>query len=281
MNNLEALNFGNKILKLNNIKSCHLDGELLLSKVLNLKRENLLVNLNSKIKQKKFLEFKKLVLRRKNNEPIAYIIKNKEFWKLNFVVNKHVLIPRPETEIIVEEVLKLINTNVSKNILDIGTGSGCILLSIIKERANCIGTALDISKNAIKVAINNAKMHHLQNKVKFVNIDIDKFSFNKYDFIVSNPPYISNFDLKRLEKDIRLFEPQKALKAGIDGLSEIRKLIKKSKVLLKKNGKLIFEIGVNQMNSVVNLLKENKFYVNKVSKDIQSHPRVIISTKLL
>ena len=189
------------------------------------------------------------------------------------------LIPRPETEQIVEEVLELTNVYSSKKFLDIGTGSGCIILSILKERPKCFGTALDISKKALKVAIFNAKMHHLQNKIKFINIDIDKFNTNNYDFILSNPPYINEIDLKRLDKDVRLYEPLIALKAGVDGLSEIKKIILKSKKLLKINGKLIFEIGYNQINNVAKLLNENGYYINKVCRDIQSYPRVVVSTK--
>ncbi len=280
MNYSNALIYADKLLKSNNIKNPSLDSELLLSKVLNIPREQILINLHRKIGKKSFYNFKKLILRRKNNEPIAYILNNKEFWNFNFKVTKEVLIPRPDSELIVNEVLKLINLNASKHILDVGTGSGCILLSLIKERLKCHGTAIEISKKALKVAKFNAKMHHLENKIKFVNIDIDKFKLNKYDFIVSNPPYINKIDLKRLDDDIKLYEPLEALKAGIDGLSEIKKLIKQSNNLLKKNGKLIFEIGKNQVDSVTNILKRNNFYINKVCKDIQSFPRVIISTKL-
>ena len=280
MNYFNALNYGNKLLKSTNIKNHILDSELLLSKVLNLSREKLLLNLECKINKKNFNKFKKLILRRKKNEPIAYIIKKKEFWRYNFKVNSEVLIPRPETEIIVNKILRLISLKSSRQILDIGTGSGCILLSIIKERPNCYGTAIDISKKALKVAIFNAKMHHLENKVRFINIDIDKFNLNKYDFIISNPPYINYFDFNRLEEDIKLYEPAIALKAGIDGLNEIKKLILKSRSLLKENGKLIFEIGKNQVNTVVRILKKNNFYINEVCKDIQSHPRVIISSKI-
>ena len=237
MNYLQAINYGNKLLKLNNIKTNNLDYELLLSKVLNYSREKILINLDDKLEKKKFGKFKKLIFRRKNNEPIAYILKKKEFWNYTFKINKEVLVPRPETEIIVREVLNLTNNNSSKHILDVGTGSGCILLSILNERPKCLGTALDISKKAIKVAISNAKIHQLENKIKFLNIDVDKFNYNKYDFVVSNPPYINNIDLKRLDKDIRLYEPDVALNGGVDGLREIKKLINKSKILLKKNGK--------------------------------------------
>ena len=279
MNYLEALNYGNKILKSRKIINYNLDSQILLSKVLNLSRERLLLNLSNNLETANFNKFKKLVLRRKKKEPIAYIFKNREFWKYNFKVNRGVLIPRPETEIIINKTLKFISLNASKKILDIGTGSGCIMLSILKERPRCHGTAIDISKKALKVAITNAKMHHLQNKIKFINNDIDKFNYNKYDFILSNPPYINSIDIKRLDKDIILYEPLVALQAGIDGLREIRKLIKKSRKLLKKNGKLIFEIGKNQLIDVIKLLNKNKFYINEVCKDLQSHPRVIVSTK--
>ena len=280
MNLSETLLYGNKFLKINDIKTFSLDSELLLSKVLDIRREDLLINLHKRIEKKKFKKYKKLLNKRKNREPIAYILKKKEFWKLDFYVDQSVLIPRPETEIIVEEVLKFYNYNSSKNFLDIGTGTGCITISILRERPKCKATAIDISKNAINVAKFNAKMHHLQNKIKFVNIDIDKFSFNKYDFIISNPPYINIVDLKRLDLGIKLYEPIIALRAGIDGLSEIRKIIRKSKTLLKNNGKLIFEIGNRHIDIIMKLLLYNGFYINKICKDIQSYPRVVISTKI-
>jgi len=280
MNNLEALDYGIKFLKKNKISSYNIDSELLLANIQNLSRETLLINLDQIIKKEKYYDYKKLLQRRIKKEPIAYIIKKKEFWKSKFCVNKNVLIPRPETEIIVEEILNIIETKSSKNILDVGTGSGCILLSIIKERPNCKGTALDISKNALNIAKTNAKMHHLENKIKFENIDIDKFKHSKYDFIVSNPPYVNKIKFKRLEDNVKKFEPKIALIAGIDGLKIIKNLIIKSKKLLKKNGKLVFEIGEKQENKVINFLMKNNFYINKVCKDFRSCPRVIVSTKL-
>ena len=280
MNNLQAINFANKILKANKIKSHSLDSELILAKTLNSTRENLLINLNKKLKKKKFNNFKKLILRRKKNEPVAQILKSKEFWKSSFFIDENVLIPRPETEIIIEQFLKFTSKNSTKHILDVGTGSGCIIISILKERINCYGTALEISKKAINIAKYNAKMHHLQNKIKFINIDIDKFNFKKYDFIISNPPYIDIFKLKRLEENVRLFEPRVALKGGFDGLTEIKKIIIKSKNLLKINGILIFEIGVRQETHIKRFLIKNGFYINKTLTDVNSIPRVIISTKI-
>ncbi len=280
MNYLSALNYANKLLKSKNILSHKLDSELLLAKALNKSREEILINLNSNLEERDFYIFEKLLIRRKKKEPIAYIFRQKDFWKYKFFVNKDVLIPRPETEIIVEEVLKLTSYNSSKFFLDVGTGSGCLILSIIKERPKSHGTAIDISKKAINTAINNAKMHHLENKIKFININIDKFRNNKYDFIVSNPPYINDINFKRLEANVKQFEPGVALKAGVDGLKIIKNLIIKSKKLLKKNGKLVFEFGENQEDKIKKILMKNKFYINKVCKDIRSYPRVIVSTKL-
>ena len=281
MNYLKTLKFGSNKLKLNNIDSYILDSEILLSFVLNLSREQILINLNQNINKNIFIKFKKLLSRREKREPIAYIIKKKEFWKNNFYVNNNVLIPRPETELIVEEVLKNIKNTCSRSLLEIGTGSGCIIISVIKERFNCKATAIDVCKKALNIAKFNAKIHHLRNKVNFININIDKIHDNKYDFIISNPPYIKKFDLKRLDGSVRLFEPHIALDGGIDGLREIKKIIIKSKKLLKRNGKLIFEIGNNQSNITQKILIENGYYINKVIKDNSSIPRVIVSTKII
>ena len=280
MNYLQAIKFGNEILKKSNVYNYNLDSELLLANTLNITREKVLINLQSKISLNDFDYYKRLILRRYKKEPIAYILKKKEFWKNLFFVNKNVLIPRPETELIVDEILSITEITSRKKILDIGTGTGCIIISIIKERPNFHATALDISKKAINIAKFNAKMHHLLNKIKFINIDVDKFQHNKYDFIVSNPPYIKKFDLKRLDVDVKNFEPHIALEAGIDGFRDIKKLIKKSKKLLKMSGKLIFEVGERQGGYTKYLLNKNGFYINKIRYDLKSIPRVIISTKL-
>ena len=281
MNYLQTLKFGSDKLKSHNIDTHILDSEILLSFILNSSRENILMNLETNINKNKFEKFKKLLSRREKREPIAYITNKKEFWKNNFYVNSDVLIPRPETELIVEEVLKNTNIHSSKKFLEIGTGSGCLVVSIIKERPKCFATAIDISRKALNIAKFNAKMHHLINKINFVNIDIDKIQFNKYDFIISNPPYINRFDLSRLDESVKIFEPYIALEAGIDGLREITKLIIKSKKLLKKNGKLIFEIGQGQNLITKKILNKNGYFINKVIKDISSIPRVIVSTKLI
>ena len=281
MNYLQAINYSNNLLKKINQNYSNLDTELMLAKVLNLSREKILINLNKKIYKEEFEKFSLLLKRRMSNEPIAYILNEKNFWKYKFYVNEYVLIPRPETELIIEEFIKLVDFSKSKRLLDIGTGSGCLIISLIKERPKCYAKAIDISKKAIKIAEINAKMHHIRNKIGFVNINVDKFIDSKYDMIVSNPPYIKKFSLKRLENDIRSFEPHIALEAGVNGFREIKKIIIKSKKLLKINGKLIFEIGDKQVEYSKYLLMMNGFYINKVCKDIRSIPRVIISTKII
>ena len=234
MNYKEVLIKGTKILKLNNIKSFNLDSEILLASSLNLDRTRLLLNLNNKIKKKQKKIFFDLINRRKNNEPIAYILGFKEFWKNKFKINKSALIPRPDTEIVVEETLKEIKKNESKQILDIGTGSGCIILSVLNERKKSFGYGIDVSKKALNLAKSNAKIQHINNRIKFLKSDIDNYYYGKYDLILSNPPYIKLSDLNVLDKDIKCFEPNLALNGGIDGFSKIRKVIKQSSLLIKK-----------------------------------------------
>jgi len=280
MNYIEILNNGKNFLKKNKIKNPILDSELLLSKVLNKSREEILLNSNYILKKQEINTFNNYLLRRKYNEPIAYILGFKYFWKYKFITNKSVLIPRPDTELIVEECLKYLPNNKSKKILDIGTGSGCIIISILKERSKCIATALDLSNRALNVAKSNAKLHQLENKINFINIDIDKYNSCNYDLIISNPPYINNIDLRRLDNDIKFHEPKIALSGGLDGFRDIKKVIIKSKKLLKRNGKLIIEIGSKQRNQSIKILNENSFYINKTSKDLSGKDRCIISTKL-
>ena len=170
MKYLEILDKGNEILRSNNIKNTNLDCELILSKVLNKTREQILTNLNDKIDDNQKKQFIFYLDKRKKKNPISHILGFKFFWKFKFYINQSVLIPRPESEQIVEKALKYIPINKKMNILDIGTGSGCLVISLLKERSNCIATAIDISKEALKVAKINANMYHLENKIKFLNI---------------------------------------------------------------------------------------------------------------
>ena len=165
-------------------------------------------------------------------------------------------------------------------LLDIGIGSGCILLSILKERKNFNGVGIDLSKKCIDLSTLNALKLNLGNRVKFFKSDIDNFNLGQYDLIVSNPPYINKFDLKNLDKDVKIFEPKLALDGGLDGLSVIRKVIDNSSGLVKLNGKLVLEIGFDQKNKVKKILTNKGFYINKIVKDYANNDRCIISTKI-
>ena len=269
-----------KELNNSNIKNASFDCEVLLSNILNKDREYVILNSKKNLDRKYIDIFNNLIDRRKKSEPIAYLINKKEFWKETFYIDKNVLIPRPDTEHIVEEVLKLTQNNSKSHVLDIGTGSGCILLSILKERKNFIGTGIDISKKCIKVSKYNAKRLELDNRTKFYISDVDNFLIGKYDVVVSNPPYIENLNLKYLDRDVVNFEPKLALSGGRDGFSEITKVINKTSGLIKKNGVFVLEIGHNQKNKVTEKLKAKGFYIKKVLKDYGKNDRCIISSKI-
>ena len=281
MENISSvLHKAKKYLINNAIKSANIDSEILMCSVLKKSREHLIINILDKIDDDKINIFNQLVERRKKREPIAYILKKKDFWKSTFYVDKNVLIPRPDTEILIEEILYNYNKNEKLSVLDIGTGSGCIIISILKDRLNFRGTAIDISRNALNVAKYNAKIHQLENRIKFYKSSIDNFFKGKYDLIISNPPYINKFYLKYLERDVIGYEPNLALEGGIDGFTIIEKVIKKSSRLLKIGGKLILEIGFDQRLKISELLKKEKYFVNKIVKDYGSKDRCIICTKL-
>ena len=280
MNIQSAILEGANILKNKSINSAKLDSEILLASVIDKDRKYLILNNDQNIQEKNLIHFQKLINKRSFREPIAYLTNKKHFWNYKFFVTKDTLIPRPDTELIVEQILKLTKSKTKKKILDIGVGSGCILLTILKERKNFYGVGVDISKKCLNISKINAKNLEVSSRVKFFKSDVDKFDLGKYDLIVSNPPYIKKFDLKYLDKDVVNFEPKLALDGGLDGLSEIRKVITKSSELIKKNGKFILEIGFDQKNKVINLLKDKGFYINSISKDLAKNDRCIVSTKI-
>jgi len=276
MNTLKLINKGSNKLKQSNITSHQLDSEILLSKVLNKTRENLLINLEQNIDRKNVNKFEKLIRRRSLNEPIAYILKKKEFWSRNFEINNNTLIPRPETELMVEKLVYIYKQK-KINILDIGTGSGCILISLLSElkQSNCIG--IDISKKALKIAIKNSKKNNQKNNIKFLNRSLINFYHKKFDLIVSNPPYIRTRDIKNLDRSIKYYEPKIALDGGNDGLDVIKKVIYKSKEILKVNGLLALEIGNGQLRKVSTLLLKNLYRIEHNIRDYKNNTRCLIA----
>ena len=280
MNIRAVLNNANKYLKKSNIRTYKLDSEVLMCKVIRKDRSYLILNSSKELIRKDFEKFKSLLKKRSNGEPIAYLVGKKDFYKYQFEIKKDVLIPRPETELIVDEVLKLTKNKSKLNILDIGVGSGCLLLSILKEKKDFYGTGIDLSKRCIELTKINSSKLSLNNRVKLYKSDVDNFAYGKYDLIISNPPYINKLKLKYLEKDVFNFEPITALNGGLGGLSEIRKVIKKSSELIKKNGKFILEIAFDQKLKVLKLLTNQGFYINKVLKDYAKNDRCIVSTRI-
>ena len=280
MNIESAMNAGAKILKDKYIPTANLDSQILMSKAINKNREFILLNLKKNINKQELFYFQTLIKKRSLRKPIAYLTNKKFFWDSEFFVTKDTLIPRPETELIVQNTLNLTKYKNKLSILDIGIGSGCILLSILKERKNFYGTGIDISKNCLNISKINAINLGVRNRLKLFKSNVDKFNLGKYDLIVSNPPYIKKFNLKYLEKDVSKFEPKLALDGGLDGLSAIRKVIKKSSELIKQNGKFVLELGFDQKNKVISLLKKEGFYINSINKDLANNDRCIVCTKI-
>ena len=268
-----------QLLKNKNIISHELDVQVILSDIMGVTRDFFIANSHINVSINTIKEFNHAIKRRINREPVAYIIGKKEFWSQDFTVNQATLVPRPETELLIYKVVDFFK-NKRINVLDIGTGSGCILLSILKELVYSRGVGIDISTRAIKIAQINSKNLNLFHQSKFKVFDISKFNVGKYDLIVSNPPYIPSKDIKNLSKDIINYEPLVALNGGLDGLDLIRKVIYKSNSLLKRNGLLAIEIGFNQYLKVSSLLKQYGFREMSRQCDYNHNVRCIISTKV-
>ena len=276
MNISSLLASGSRILKSNSIKTHVLDSELILSDILKLQKEKLITNSDQSVSEKVINNFNKLILRRTKKEPIAYILNKREFWSKDFFVNQNTLIPRPETELLCEQLIKIFKGK-SINFLDIGTGTGCILLTILSEINEAKGIGLDISKKAIDVAKRNSKNLKLTSRAKFFTRSLEEINGYKFDLVVSNPPYIKSIDLKNLQEDVRKFEPKIALDGGKEGLDVIKKVIYKSKTILKKLGLLALEIGHGQHYKVSQILKKQGFKEELLIRDYRNNVRCIVA----
>ena len=276
MNNL----FEDSLKKLieKNIPNPELDLRILLKHALYKKKEVVLSNI--KIDEIDISHFNLLLSKRLNFEPISKIIKKKYFWKSKFFVNSNVLDPRPETELIVEEVLNITNDKNKKlKILDIGTGSGCLAISIAQELKNSKVTAIDISDKAIDVARKNINLHNLRNKIKLKSIELDKIK-NKFDIVVSNPPYLSENEYKNLNKQVINFEPKVAFLGGKDGLKFYKLFASILGGIMKQNSYFICEIGHNQLNQCKEIFAKTNLKLIKVTKDFQKIDRTLTFLKI-
>jgi release factor glutamine methyltransferase len=276
MKTTQLLDFGSNILRSKKIVSHRIDSEVILSYILKISREKLLIK-EDKICNENITKFRSLISRRLKQEPVAYIIGRKEFRSEDFFVDKKSLIPRPETELLIDPIVKIFK---NKNLffLDIGVGSGCIIFSILKELNHSKGIGIDICKKAVLNAKINLNKFNLKNRVKLLNRSVDQVLNKKFDLIVSNPPYIVKREINRLANDIRKFEPKVALDGGNDGLDVIKKVIYKSKKILKLKGILALEIGRGQYFSVARVLEENDFRQIRTVKDYRNNIRCIFST---
>lgn len=274
----QAIQNGMQILQKNNITTPKMKSRLLLQYTLKKSRQYIIANDNKQLTDKEEGQYFDYIKLMKSGMPLEYITHSKEFMKLNFFVDNNVLIPRQDTEILVEEIISIAQQNEAKYILDLCTGSGAIAVSMAKYLGNVNITAIDISKKALEIAKKNAKRNQVENKIEFIESNMfENLDFKKYDIIVSNPPYIEREEIKKLEKEVQN-EPLIALDGGKDGLEFYRKIIKKGYKYLNPNGYIGLEIGYNQKIKVEEIIKNNNMYINTYcKKDLYDNDRIIIT----
>ncbi len=275
----ETMRKGMIKLKTSNVSEPNLKSRLIMQYVLNKPRQYLIVYDNQVLTLREEVNYFKAIKRLTLGEPIQHITHQQEFMKLNFYVNEDVLIPRQDTEILVEEVIKIAKKINAKSILDMCTGSGAIAVSLAKYLPNTEITAIDISKKSLEIAKKNAKSNEVENQITFIESDLfDKIPNEKYDIIVSNPPYIKKDVIKTLTKEVQK-EPKIALDGGIDGLDFYRKIVKQAENHLKYKGYICLEIGYDQRQDVIKIINDERKYINTYSKkDLYDNDRIVITT---
>lgn len=272
----ELLRCGKEKLEKQKVEDASIISRILMQYVLKIDRNKLIINKNDNVDINKENEYKEYIEKIIKGKPVQYITNNQEFMKLNFYVDENVLIPQPDTEILVEKVIKSIDIMENIEILDMCTGSGCIGISLAKNIKNTKVTLVDISKEAIEIAKKNAIQNEVENKITFIQSDMFENVKGKFDIIVSNPPYIKTDIIQTLDKQVQN-EPHIALDGGEDGLDFYKILINEAHKYLKKDGKIFLEIGYDQKQEVENLVKQSKHYKKiETIKDLSQNDRVII-----
>ena len=271
----------NEILYANYLDIQILEKKILLSNLLNISKEELNLATQNKLSDNIIENFNSLILRRRKKEPISYLINKREFWKYEFYINESVLIPRHESEIIIETVLKHVsNINTKYSILDLGTGSGCLIISLLKEYKNSHGLGIDIDLESLKVAKTNKSVLLNESRLMFSNDSFENFQTKEFDIIVCNPPYIPVSQMDNIEDQITLYEPHQSLFAEENGLLNYKNIIKNLRKNINKHQLIFFEIGINQSLSVINLLKINNFAVISIENDLANIPRCIVAKRI-
>ena len=271
----------NEILYANYLDIQILEKKILLSNLLNISKEELNLATQNKLSDNIIENFNSLILRRRKKEPISYLINKREFWKYEFYINESVLIPRHDSEIIIETVLKHVsNINTKYSILDLGTGSGCLIISLLKEYKNSHGLGIDIDLESLKVAKTNKSVLLNESRLMFSNDSFENFQTKEFDIIVCNPPYIPVSQMDNIEDQITLYEPHQSLFAEENGLLNYKNIIKNLRKNINKHQLIFFEIGINQSLPVINLLKINNFAVISIENDLANIPRCIVAKRI-
>jgi len=280
---LESLELSSQFLEKKGIESARMNAELLLANILECQRLDLYLRFNQPLNKIETNTYRDYITRRGNFEPYQYIVGDVEFYGLKFFVDKSVLIPRQETEILIETILEKYPKDDELKILDIGTGSGNIPISLAMNLPESKVISIDVSQDAIKIAEQNRELHDLKSRVGFIKSDIltdnlEKYN-NTFDIIVSNPPYVKNEEFETLQKEITEFEPEIAVTDFDDGLKFYKEISNKSKALLKENGMLFFEVGKEQVEDVKEIMRENGFQNIEIQKDLSEIERVVFGAK--
>lgn len=269
----ENLEYAIKKLKENDIEECSLKAKLLLSYVLIKPKEFLIINQEKKLSEEEQEKFYRLLEQMIDNVPLQYLVNKQEFYGIEFFINENVLIPQPDTEILVEEVINISNRENKKEILDMCTGSGAIAIALSKNIKNANIIATDISDKALEIAKKNDK----ENKINFIKSDMfENLKNKKFDVIVSNPPYIKTDIIKTLSKEVQK-EPMLALDGGKDGLNFYRIIINNADKHLNSNGYLCLEIGDDQKEEIIQLLKQKKYKEIYSKKDLSGNDRIVVA----
>lgn len=277
MRRIELLKLGENVLKKENIQDSHMKASILLQYVLKQTKQELIINSKEMVEPSKVNKYNNYLQKIIKGSPIQYITKHQQFMALDFYVDENVLIPQPDTEVLVEEGIKIIKEQ-NMEVLDLCTGSGAIAISIAHYCQNSTVTATDVSKEALEIARKNANLNNVN--IEFIESNLfDKLTERSFDIILSNPPYIETDIIKTLEKDVQA-EPHLALDGGKDGLEFYKKILNEAHKHLKTNGYLMLEIGYNQGNAVINLEHKNlKLITKQPIKDLAGNDRVVIFQK--